>query len=250
MDRDNFNNDRWELYHIDTDFSEAHDLATTYPDKLKHLQKVFETEARKNHIYPLLVVDVKDQPWPAAGRREFVYYPGLPRTGSAFVVPDFLQSHRILADVIIPETGADGVIITAGSRSSGFALYVKDGRLVYENHSLGAGDVVITSAAPLPHGEMTLAYEFTLDGSGAAIGATPVGQNGYPTTPGVGRLYVNGQVVGEARQGPVISWIPDYGLADGGTFGVGQAFGSPVSTSFQPPFKFTGTLIKVTVNLR
>jgi hypothetical protein len=90
----------------------------------------------------------------------------------------------------------------------------------------------------------------TLDGSGSAIRPTSVGQNETPTTPGIGRLYVSGQVVGEARQGPVIGWVPDYGLADGGTFGVGQAFGLPVSTSFQPPFNFTGTLIKVTVKLR
>jgi arylsulfatase A-like enzyme len=237
---DDFDKDRWELYHLDADFSEAHDLAARYPQKLKELQAVFDAEAQRNNIYPLGAggwdFGLKMQPSPVAGRKEFVFYPGLPRTPSGFVLPNFARSHRITAAVVIPPTGADGVIVADGSRYGGFALYVKDNQLVYENHSLARHDM-ITSAVPLPLGQLVVAYEFVRDEAKATQDKDAGRDNGQ----GTGRLYINGQLVAEARQGPVQAW---------GSFGIGQEFGSPVSSAFQPPFKFRGTLNKVTVELK
>ena len=232
-----FDKDRWELYHIDSDFSEAHDLATQYPRKLKELQRIFDREARRNNVYPLgagawAKLTDSPPPPPLAGRREFIYYPGLPRTPGG-LLPDFSQSHRITADVLIPEAGVQGVIIADGSRYGGFALYVKNDRLVYENH-FGDSHDVITSKAPLPHGRVVLAYEFVREVTETKKDA------GLGGGPGTGRLYVNGQEIGEAKQGAV---------ASEGPLGIGQAFGSPVSSAFSPPFKFNGTLQQVKVEL-
>src|SRR5262249_16128535 len=106
-----FDKDRWELYHIDVDFSEAHDLAARNPQKLKELEAVFDTEARKNNVYPLGAggwdLDLKKQPPSPFERKKLVFYPGFPRS----VTPDFSKSHRIKADVVISEPGASGVIL-------------------------------------------------------------------------------------------------------------------------------------------
>jgi arylsulfatase len=244
-DLSDFGSDRWELYHIDTDYSEAHDVAKQFPDKLKAMKDLFDTEARKENIYPLGAVDVKGQPHPARGRREFIYYPDLPRTPSAYVVPDFSQSHRITAQAVIPEDGAEGVIIASGSRSAGFALYLKDKRLIYENHPLGASRAVIASRTQVPYGEVTLGYEFIADAPEANMPGPLAQLFGSKPAPGTGRLYINGRLVGEGRQGPVSRYV----LGDESTLGIGRIFPSPVSPAFDPPFKFTGTLTRVQVKL-
>lgn len=233
---ENFEQDPWELYHVDADFSQARNLATQYPNKLKELQSVFDAEARKNDIYPLGNLDFA--PYfnklrsPVAGKRKFVYYAGMPRLPE-WMAPDFLQSHRITADAVIPVSGAEGVIIAKGARSSGFALYIKGGHLFYENN-FGAGRDVIKSQAPLPHGRIVLAYEFIREEARSK-------KNAWWKATGTGRLYVNGEMVGETKQR--VFW-------GRGSLGIGQAFGSPVSSAFASPFKFSGVLQQVTVELR
>src|SRR5205814_1141359 len=143
------------------DFSEAHDLAAKYPEKLKELQALFEIEARRNDIYPLGNLVNKEIQWydvlsPVARRREFVYYAGVPRlTGSA--VPDLSQSHRVAAEVTMPNRGAEGVILADGSRYGGFALYVKNGRLVFESDAFGSDPQLLSSSKTIPSGNVTLA---------------------------------------------------------------------------------------------
>ena len=48
----NWENDKWELYNLDEDFSEAKDLAAKHPEKLAALKKIFDKEAKKNNVYP------------------------------------------------------------------------------------------------------------------------------------------------------------------------------------------------------
>lgn len=242
-DTKDFSRDPWELYHVEQDFSQANDVAARYPEKLKALQALFETEARANRIYPMGSATMADQPWPAKGRRTFDFYPGLPRTPSDFVVPTFTQAHRITAQLVIPEQGAQGVILTAGSRYEGFALYIKDDRLVYENHAYGARRDFIASQDKLPRGDVVLAYEFRPD-----VAATPqVDRWGVSAVNGRGYLFINGQQVGEGTQGPITSRV--Y-AGMGATLGVGRAFGSPVSEAYSLPFEFTGALKKVTVQVQ
>jgi len=229
-----FSRDRWELYNLDEDFSEARDLARRYPQKLRELQALFDVEARKNDIYPLNPsVSHEAQSKFTAEQTHFSYYPGLPRLPPT-AAPDFSRSHRIVAEVGIPENSAQGVIISDESRSCGFTLYVKDNHLVYENHFADKTDK-ISSQTSLPYGKVELAYQFSRH----------LSRTGKPeevdAEPGVGTLYVNGQVVAEEEQGPVMTC---------GTLGIGQTFGPAVSGAFQPPFKFNGVLNKVTVELK
>ena len=231
-----FDEDRWELYHLDEDFTQADDLAARYPQKLRELRALFDTEARKNDIYPLLEYggDPHSAPSPARGRKQFVFYPDLPPIATnlnppmGLVLPDFGQSHRITAEVAIPREGADGVIVaqSAAFGMGGFALYVKNGRLVYESNA-GAQPVAITSPQPLPPGEVKLAFEFV--------------RGNVDGTTGTARLFVNGQPAGEGRAAS---------RSVGGVFSVNRAFDSPPSGAFTPPFQFGGTLKKIVVDMK
>ncbi len=248
----NFDHDRWELYHVANDYSEANDVASQHPEKLKALQVLFDSEARKNNVYPLGGSGPGYSSPLTIGT--FVYHSGLPRL-LALAAPDFLKSHRITADVTLPEGGAHGTILSYGGRWGGFVLYVKDGRLVYESNVSGEHHYVITSNIQMPPGKAVLAYEFTRDDksneTNAEIPTELRAKNvvrsggGEGGVAGVGRLYINGRLVGEKKLE-----IDKHNAAFWGTFGVGRAFGSPVSQAYQLPFKFSGTLDQVKVELK
>ncbi|MFN8624742.1 MAG: arylsulfatase [Candidatus Binatia bacterium] len=251
---EDFAHDRWELYHVAEDYSQAHDVAAQYPGKLKELQALFDREARANDIYPLNNAWTSrpfgaDQPSPTAGKREFVFHAGLPRL-SVMAAPNFLGSHRITADVVIPENGAQGVILADGGRYGGFVLYVKDNHLVYENNFAGKSSDVLTSPAPLPRGELEVGIEFVSDAANAASPGTlrffDKG-NAQSGAGGSARMYVGGQLVAE-KQFPHFG-APTYTNYDG-SFDVGRALGSPITSAYQAPFAFTGTLEKVRVKLK
>ena len=220
--------DRWELYHVVDDYSEAHDLADQFPEKLKELQALFDLEATKYNIYPLGGSYYKT-PSSNGNRREFVFYPSLPAI-LPWAAPSFTDSHRITADVVIPPDGAEGILVTLGSRLGGFSLFVKDNHLVYDCNFYEVEHDVLTSTTPLPQGKVELVYEFTRD-------------DPSKLRQGNGRLYINGETAGEAKMhGPSAEAF--------GTFDIGQARISPVSPAYTLPFKFTGQIEKVRVELK
>ena len=110
-----FNKDRWELYNISDDYSEAHDLADKYPARLNDLKKLFDLEAKKNKVYPLIDgmsaavqgMFRSSRPTLIGDRKEFVYYGDTPRIPTT-VAPKLLGSHRIAAslEIVREPTGA------------------------------------------------------------------------------------------------------------------------------------------------
>jgi arylsulfatase A-like enzyme len=236
----NFASDRWQLYHVDTDFSEAHDLATEYPGKLRGLRQLFDHEARKNEVYPLLAIlaSTKGEASVTDEKREFVYYPETPRLPRTAMPPLSGTSYLITAQAVIPDIGAQGVILSYGGRESGFAFYVKNDRLYYESNPLNGTHEIIASDIEVPHGKVTLAFEFTKEKD------IKTGPWGKMVSAGIGRLFINGKVAG-------LSKMTDASQsAYFASLGVGEAFGSPVSNAFQPPFAFTGALERVKVELK
>ena len=53
----NVENDVWELYNLNEDFNERIDLAKKYPEKLKELKALYDEEAAKYNIYPLIDIE-------------------------------------------------------------------------------------------------------------------------------------------------------------------------------------------------
>ncbi|WP_372868588.1 arylsulfatase, partial [Pseudomonas sp.] len=123
-----FSNSRWELYHVDQDFSQARDLAAQQPQKLKQLQALFDQQARANQVYPLddrfVERALSVRPSIVAGRTQVRYVAGISRVPEGSALPIYQRSHSISANLVVPEQGAEGVILAEGGSAGGFALYV------------------------------------------------------------------------------------------------------------------------------
>jgi arylsulfatase len=237
----NFDQDRWELYHVAEDFSEAHDVASQYPEKLKELQTEFDKEAWRNDVYPLVPIPTMGMPSPRAGRRHFVYTSGVDRI-PADVVPDLSgRAHRLTADVEVPSSGADGVIVAEGGRFGGFSLFVKDGRLIYEANMVGKTRQQIVSMSPLATGHNTIMFEFSPE----KREGMPNGMMSRRPGGGRGRLLINGQQVGEAH----FEEFGGFTHAIHETLDVGRDSGSPVSDDYAAPNPYTGKVVKIEIEL-
>jgi arylsulfatase len=136
--------------------------------------------------------------------------------------------------VELPATGASGVIVAEGGRYGGFSLYIKDGRLLYENNAAAHSREVIEAGDPLPSGKVHVVYEFTASPAGVAKTLAPNG--------GHGRLFVNGRLEGEGD-------LTSFGNF-GETFDVGADLGSPVSDEYETPFSFNGKIQQITLELK
>ena len=230
---------KWELYHIDQDFSQADDLATKDPDKLKALVDLWWAEAARENILPLdwraverLSDQLTERPSLAAGRNTFVYdtpLVALPE-GSA---PDLKnKSFTITAETEIPTDGADGMIFTQGGITAGWGFYVQKGKLVGVHNYIGMERYRVVSTENVPTGKVTLTFDFKYDGG--------MGKGGTIT------LLANGNKIGEGRVEKTAPYR--YSLYEGQD--IGQDSGSPVDFTYTPPFPFTGQLHKVTVELK
>ncbi len=232
-----FRQDPWELYNIEEDFSEANNLAAENPKKLEKLQKLFLSEARQYQVLPLddrisERFDVTSRPSPAAGRTTFTYYPGVPPIPEGSAPSLRNRSFSITADVEIPESGAEGVLLTQGGRFAGWSFFLEDSKPTYLYNFVNAERYKIQSPEKLASGKSTIRFDF--DNDGGKVGAG-----------GIGKLFINNQQVAEGR---IEKTVP-YRLALDETFDVGRDTGTPVVETYQVPFTFTGHLQKVTLNL-
>lgn len=227
----------WELYHVAEDFSQANNLAAEYPEKLQALKDLFLVEATKYNVLPLddsniPRFDVTNRPSYSFGRTSFEYYPGMVRIpeGSA---PDLKnKSFTITAEINISGDHNDGVIVTQGGRPAGYALYVKDGKLVYHYNYLGVEQYRITSDRPLPEGRSTVTCRFEYEGEEAG-------------GPGTLTLLLDDETIGQGR---IEKTIPIRISLDE-TFDVGEDTGTPVSEEYETPFHFEGELVRLHVDL-
>jgi arylsulfatase len=232
-----FSKDKWELYRIESDFSEANDLAAQEPERLRDMQDLFWVEAAKYNVLPLddRFVERADpslRPSLIAGRTDFTYYSGairIPESSSPNVKN---RSHRITAHIDVPQSGGDGVLVAAGGIVAGYALYVNEGKPTYEYNWFSQQRYKVTSSEKLSAGPATIRVEFKYDGGG-------VGKGGTVT------LFVNDQKVGEGRVEKTV--LGRYSADE--TFDVGMDTGSPVSESYKSPNPYTGTLRKVEFRL-
>ncbi|WP_421108413.1 arylsulfatase [Streptomyces sp. NEAU-S77] len=223
-----FDEDQWELYHHDTDFSECNDLARERPEQLQKMIARFWVEAGKYDVLPLddqgFAYRAKiPRPGSPRMRTTFTYYPGMAHLPIAAVPPVMNRAHRITAHVDRATASDEGVLVSLGSISSGYVLYVKDNRLVYEYNFLGTR-YTVTSEEELPTGPAELTFEFVKTGD----------------MRGVGHLSVSGRPVGSEDIPRVLPHFLGWQGLD-----IGRDTLSPSSPSYEGEFAFTGTLKKV-----
>lgn len=238
------NNNKWELYDLTTDFTQAHNLADKYPDKLKELIATFDSEARRNNVYPLVPIG-QAQPSPVLGRKDFIYREGVERLPASAVPEVGGVSHRIVANVVIPDGGAEGVILANGGTYGGYVLYVKNGHAVYEANVFGRTHQRIESADPLPTGKVQIVFDYVADPTTAGAGGW---RNLLGTTvgSGTGTLSVDGKTQGTLHFAP----FGGFRSSIAETLDVGKDLGSSVSSNYNGPFPFTGKVETVNIHLQ
>ncbi|HET6752918.1 MAG TPA: arylsulfatase [Jiangellaceae bacterium] len=224
-----FDDDIWELYGPD-DWTQAHDLAKEQPEKLAELQRLFLIEAGKYNVLPLddrrferFNPDLAGRPQLVRGNTQLLSG-GMGRLSENSVVTMKNKSHAVTAQIEVPETGANGVIVAQGGAFGGFSLYTTDGKPAYCYNLFGLQRFKVYGSDPIQAGEHQVRMEFTYDGGGIGKGGDVV-------------LYVDGEKVGEGR---VDATVPVLFSGDE-TTDVGGDSATPVSDDYGPKDNgFTG----------
>ncbi|MCP9771205.1 arylsulfatase [Synechococcus sp. Tobar12-5m-g] len=216
-----FDDDVWELYDTSSDWTQARDLAREQPQKLHELQRLWLIEATRYNVLPLddrfaerANPEIAGRPQLIKGTRQVVFG-GMGRLSESSIVNFKNKSHAITAEVIVPEAGAEGVIVAQGGLTGGWSLYAKEGKPKYCYNFYGVNRYTIAGTAAIPAGTHQVRMEFAYDGGGLAKGGTVT-------------LYVDGQKAGEGR---VEQTEPMVFSADE-TCDVGFEAGSPVTDDY------------------
>ena len=223
-----FDADQWELYHLDRDFSETHDLATEQPAKLEEMVALWWTQAEKHQVLPLddrfaerFAVNAKRF---HGARKTFVFHRGMGHVPTD-VAPDIRsRSYFIEAEARLA-AGDEGVLIAHGDMTCGYSLFVRDGRLVHDMN-IGGKHVTLTSDRPVEPGHRRL---------GVAVRPGPGGRRVV--------LMIDGTPAGE-----LTTPLGFYNFISWSGLDIGLDRGSPVA-DYAAPFSFTGLLKKVTVTM-
>jgi arylsulfatase A-like enzyme len=236
-------NERWMLFHIDSDFSEANDVAAENPAKLEELKQLWWAQASKYKVLPLdgrgIARFATPRPEMSAPRDQYVYYPGTGEMEASNAVDVRNRSYSITADVEISKEGAEGVLLAHGSSFGGYSFFVnKTGKLQFSHNYLGLEEFKVVSSAKVPAGKVALRWEFTRTGA-------PDFKRGKGA-PGNGKLFINGQEVG---QGNIAVTCPlAYGLSGDG-LSCGRDTLTPVSADYTSEYPFTAAIRRVVVDV-
>ena len=234
-----FDDDTWELYDTNTDWTQAHDLSKKLPEKLHDLQRLWLIEAVKYNVLPLddrfverFNSDLAGRPTLIRGNTQ-VLFGGMGRLGENTVLNVKNKSHTVTAEIVVPASGAQGVIVAQGGYTAGWSLYARNGKLKYCYNLCGHKYFYAESAKPLPAGTHQVRMEFAYDGGG-------LGKGGQVT------LYVDGKPDGQGRVDATCAIL--FSLDE--TCDVGRETATPVSPDYGPhDNEFSGEVNWVQIDL-
>lgn len=213
--------DVWELYDTTKDWSQSKDLSKVNPKKLHELQRLWLIEATRYKVLPIddrmfekVNPDTAGRPVLLKGKSQ-VLFGGMGHLSENCVLNLKNKSHSVTANIVVPEKGAEGVIIAQGANIGGWSLYAKEGKLKYCYNWSGLKHFIVGSEKPLPAGERQVRMEFKYDGGGLGKG-------------GVATLFVDGQKAGEGKIEATLATI--FSADDG--LDVGEDTGAPVSPEY------------------
>src|SRR5450432_1786805 len=165
-----FDDDNWELYDTNKDWSQANNLAKTMPDKLHQRQRLWLIEATRYHVLPLddrvaerMNPDLAGRPVLIKGKSQ-ILFGSMGRLSENSVVNIKNKSHSVTAEIVVPQSGAEGVIIAQGGNIGGWVLYAKGGKLKYCYNLLGIEQFFAESANAIPSGAHQVRMEFAYAG--------------------------------------------------------------------------------------
>lgn len=235
--------DVWELYHVESDFALANDIAADHPEMLERMKALFLVEAARYHVLPIDDRTIERANPTLAGRPDLMgdrtsltLYEGMDGMLENTFINVKNRSKTITAEIEIPEGGAKGAVVVQGSRYGGWSLHLRDGRPGYEYNWLGLERFVVEGPDALPAGKATVVLDFEYDGGGLGKG-------------GMATLKVNGEQVAEGRiertQPNIFSAdeTADVGLDNQTPVAQGIGYG-PAETTF------TGKIHQVVIEIR
>ena len=232
-----FENDKWELFHLDRDFSEVDNLAAKEPERLEAMIKLWWSEAEKHKVLPL---DDRFGPRFAenaarfhGARSRFTFHAGMGHVPTD-VAPDVRSRSYTIEAHVETDGSAEGVLISHGDATTGYSLYIKDGFLVHDLN-IGGGHEIVKSDRKVPSGahRLSVRVERLVRKEPPAKGAR-TGVSEYT-------LLIDGEPVGSMQtQQAFHNFISWSGLD------ISRDRSSPVSY-YEAPFEFTGKLLRVTV---
>ncbi len=234
----NWDEDEWELYYLPDDFSEAVDLAGEHPEKLAELKAKFDQAAEKFGIYPLddraaarLSVAKPGVPGSGEDTREYIYPAGATHIPESAAPPMKNRSWTMTAIITADGSGTEGVVMALGGQSAGITLYLDAGVPVF-TYNYFYDYTTLRGTEPL-NGDATVMVDFDYDGG---------------DKPGAGAtvsLSIDGSQVAQEKMAATVPG--GFGID---TFGIGADTAQPVVPDYQPPFRFTGAIEQVAIEIR
>jgi arylsulfatase len=238
----------WELYNLNTDWTQYEDVAAKNPAKLKEMQDLFWVEAKKYQVLPLDATLVErlltPRPSITAGRNVFTWTQPLTGTPNGDAPNILNSSYNFKAEVDVPQGGAEGMLITQGGRFAGYGFYVLKNKPVFLWNLVDLKRIKWESAEALTPGKHILEFDFAYEGMGMAtlMYGSPAGIG----RGGTGVLKVDGKEVATQKMEHTIPFILQWDE----NLDIGSDTGTPVNDSdYQVPFKFTGTINKITLTI-
>src|SRR5262249_24712933 len=174
--------------------------------------------------------ELMGRPSLAGDRKTFTYYPGqigLPGEAAPRILN---KSWTLTADIQVPESVVEGMIVTDGGLEGGDGLYVRDNKPTFVYNYLSLERYTVAGAAPLPKGEVQLKIDFAYSGKPGEFGKRATVT-----------MTVNGSKVAE---GELPKTIPQQ-ISIGEGLDIGEDIGSPVDFTYRPPFPFTAKIDKL-----
>jgi arylsulfatase len=237
----------YELFDLTKDWTQYDNVAGKYPEKLKELEKLFWVEANKYQVLPLdsscATRVVAPRPNLAAGRTQFTWRGEITGTPNGDAPSILDSSYKFKAEVVIPQGGAEGMIVTQGGRFGGYWFYLQKGKPVFLYNLLDLKRVRWEGADALLPGKHALEFDFKYDGLG-------LGTLAFNNVSGIGRggtgvLKVDGKEVASQTVEHTVPLVWQWDE----NFDIGADTGTPVSNDYQVPFRFTGKLNKLTLTI-
>jgi len=225
----------WELYDVANDFSQSIDLAAREPERLAELQALFDREARRFGVYPM-----RDPGSPRGGDyavphvldgvTSVTYTPAHVRMPESSVVNVRNCSFAITAEIVVPETGAEGVLVCQGGNMAGWSLHLDvESRPVFHYNWYGHEHTIVRSPEALAAGHHLVQVVFAYDGGFGGGGTATV--------------LVDGAALTDGR---IERTVPLVFSMSGETFDIGTDTGSPVG-HYPHDYRCTAEIIGVTV---
>ncbi|QNA82658.1 arylsulfatase [Sphingomonas sp. So64.6b] len=225
----------WQLYDLNSDFSQSRDLAAKNPAKLAELKQAYAAVAARNQVgLPAGVSAAAARPFLSNGQTRFVYRNSDQRLSRYSFANIMNRSWQVTADIVVPETGGDGALVAQGSRLGGWGLLMMNGRpaFLYNASILDRDKTRITGGDVLKPGAHKIVADIVYDGGGRGMGASV-------------RILIDGR---EVSRGRVPRTIGALLVSEGGA-SIGRDYGTTLSDDYASPFVYPGTIDKVVIDV-